>query len=54
LYRIGPDVFEIVHDITLTDEEIRRAFDYYFHGIDWGYFRTRGAYVAMAYKPITR
>jgi PBSX family phage terminase large subunit len=49
----GLDVFENVHDITLTDEEIG-AFDYYFHGIDWGYFPDPWRYVAMAYKPNTR
>lgn len=49
----GLDVFENVHDITLTDEEIG-AFDYYFHGVDWGYFPDPWRYVGMAYKPNTR
>lgn len=46
----GLDVFENVHDREMTDREIG-AFDYYFHGVDWGYFPDPWRYVAMAYNP---
>jgi len=49
----GLDVFENVKDKPMTDDEIGK-FDYYFHGIDWGYYPDPWAYCAMAYKPDTR
>ncbi len=49
----GLDVFENVQDRQLTDDEIGK-FDYFFHGVDWGYFPDPWAYCAMAYKPETR
>lgn len=49
----GLDVFENIKNTKLTDAEIG-AFDYYFHGIDWGYYPDPWAYLAMAYKPATR
>jgi phage terminase large subunit len=49
----GLDVFENVKEIDLTDEQIGK-FDYYFHGVDWGYFPDPWAYCGMAYKPDTR
>lgn len=49
----GLDVFENIKEIALSDEDIGR-FDYYFHGVDWGYFPDPWAYCAMAYKPDTR
>jgi PBSX family phage terminase large subunit len=49
----GLDVFENVEDKPMTDDEIGK-FDYYFHGIDWGYYPDPWAYCAMAYKPDTR
>lgn len=49
----GLDVFENVKEISLTDDEIGK-FDYYFHGVDWGYFPDPWAYCGMAYKPNTR
>ena len=33
----GLSVFENLKEIELTDEQIGH-FDYYFHGVDWGYF----------------
>ena len=49
----GLDVFENVKDKPMTDDEIGK-FDYFFHGIDWGYYPDPWAYCAMAYKPDTR
>ncbi len=44
----GLSVFENLKEIELTDDEIGH-FDYYFHGVDWGYFPDPWAYTAMAY-----
>lgn len=49
----GLDVFENLKEVALTDEEIGK-FDYFFHGVDWGYFPDPWAYCGMAYKPNTR
>jgi phage terminase large subunit len=49
----GLDVFENVKDRKMTDEEIGK-FDYFFHGVDWGYFPDPWAYCAMAYRGDTR
>ena len=49
----GLDVFENVQDRRLTDEEIG-SFDYFFHGVDWGYFPDPWAFCSMAYNPHTR
>ena len=49
----GLDVFENVKDTPMNDDEIGK-FDYYFHGVDWGYFPDPWAYCGMAYKPNTR
>jgi len=49
----GLDVFENVKDTRLTDDEIGK-FDYFFHGVDWGYYPDPWAYCGMAYKPNTR
>ena len=49
----GLDVFENIHDTRMTDDEIGK-FDYFFHGLDWGYYPDPWQYVGMAYKPDTR
>lgn len=49
----GLDVFENIKDTPMTDEQIGK-FDYFFHGVDWGYFPDPWMYGAMAYKPATR
>lgn len=49
----GLDVFENIKDTPMTHDEIGK-FDYFFHGIDWGYFPDPWAYCGMAYKPNTR
>lgn len=49
----GLDVFENVQDRRLTDNEIGK-FDYFFHGVDWGYFPDPWAFCSMAYNPHTR
>ncbi len=49
----GLDVFENIHDTRLTDDQIGK-FDYFFHGVDWGYYPDPWAYNGMAYNPSTR
>jgi phage terminase large subunit len=49
----GLDVFENLKEVSLTDKEIG-AFDYFFHGIDWGYYPDPWAYTGMAYDPAKR
>jgi phage terminase large subunit len=49
----GLDVFENLKDVELTDKQIG-AFDYFFHGIDWGYYPDPWAYTGMAYDPAKR
>jgi phage terminase large subunit len=49
----GLDVFENLKEVELTDKEIG-AFDYFFHGIDWGYYPDPWAYAGMAYDPAKR
>ena len=49
----GLDVFENLKEIELTDKEIG-AFDYHFHGVDWGYYPDPWAYCGMAYDPAKR
>lgn len=45
----GLNVFENLKNIELTDEQIGK-FDYFFHGVDWGYFPDPWAYNGMAYN----
>ena len=49
----GLDVFENIHDTRMTDDQIGK-FDYFFHGVDWGYYPDPWAYNGMAYNPSTR
>jgi phage terminase large subunit len=46
----GLDVFENLKEWDGDGS----GFDYYFHGVDWGYYPDPWAYVGMAYKPSTR
>lgn len=46
----GLDVFDNLHNTPMTDKEIGQH-DYYFHGIDWGYYPDPWAYNGMAYNP---
>lgn len=46
----GLDVFENIHDTRMTDAEIGKH-DYFFHGVDWGYYPDPWMYVGMAYDP---
>lgn len=49
----GLDVFENIHDVRMSDAEIGKH-DYFFHGVDWGYYPDPWMYVGMAYDPAKR
>lgn len=49
----GLDVFENIRDVRMSDDEIGKH-DYFFHGVDWGYYPDPWMYVGMAYDPAKR